>query len=61
MFIWVMWVTLASGQVIDAGQYQSQDRCIRAIEMQRPYWQKRHATDMKCLLFGDGDASRRRT
>jgi len=52
MKVWFLWLVLWSGQEIEAGQYQSQEACIRAAQMQRAFWikQTRNARRMECRL-----------
>lgn len=40
MTTWVLWITLISGEKISAGQYQTEDRCYQAAQIQRPFWLK---------------------
>ena len=52
MKVWFLWLVLWSGQGIEAGQYQSQEACIQAAQMQRAFWlkQTRNARRMECRL-----------
>jgi hypothetical protein len=45
---WVMLVTLISGQVVLGGEYQSMERCSRAIEMQRMFWAGQYVEKIEC-------------
>jgi len=52
MKVWFLWLVLWGGQEIEAGQYQSQEACIQAAQMQRAFWikQTRNARRMECRL-----------
>ena len=52
MKVWFLWLVLWGGQEIETGQYQSQEACIQAAQMQRAFWlkQTRNARRMECRL-----------
>ena len=52
MKVWFLWLVLWGGQEIEAGQYQSQEACRQAAQMQRAFWikQTRNARRMECRL-----------
>lgn len=48
MTTWIMLVTLISGEVVLGGEYQSMERCGRAIEMQRTFWAGQYVEKIEC-------------
>lgn len=38
MTVWVLWIVLVTGDRLEAGQYQSEERCFESAVMQKGYW-----------------------
>lgn len=38
MEIWILWIVLTTGERLQAGQYQSEERCYVSAQVQRPFW-----------------------
>jgi hypothetical protein len=38
MKIWMLWAVLHGGLQLEAGQYQTEEQCRYAAQMQRTFW-----------------------
>jgi hypothetical protein len=58
MMTWIMVVTLLSGEIMLGGEYQTLERCNRAITMQGPWWRGQHVKKFECKAHGAMDRRR---